>query len=105
MGQNTFLCFVLDNPNMIVEHWGMKKIIKFTCPFEIALDSDLAPFFGDLSSSEKFSYIEPPLSSLPNRLDWPCWLISHRILRQDIKKSQKSEKWRFKQFKSNFIYP
>ena len=44
MGQNTFLCFVLDNPNMIVEHWGMKKIIKFTCPFEIALDSDLAPF-------------------------------------------------------------
>ena len=36
MGQNTFLCFVLDNPNMIVEHWGMKKIIKITCPFEIA---------------------------------------------------------------------
>ena len=39
MGQNTFLCFVLDNPNMIVEHWGMKKIIKFTCLFEIAFFS------------------------------------------------------------------
>ena len=39
MGQNTFLCFVLDNPNMIVEHWGMKKIIKFTCIFEIAFFS------------------------------------------------------------------
>ena len=60
MGQNTFLCFVLDNPNMIVEHWGMKKIIKFTCPFEIALDSDLAPFLEIWAKVKNF----PRLSHL-----------------------------------------
>ena len=35
MGQNMFLFFVLNFPNRVVKHWGMKKNINFRCSFKI----------------------------------------------------------------------
>ena len=33
MGQNTFLCFVLNEPNIILKHWEGEE--KFSISFEI----------------------------------------------------------------------
>ena len=77
MNQNIFLCLVLDNPNTIVEHWGMNKIIKFTCLFEWKTFLDWATFIQLVNISQ---YSET-----------------------GSKKSKKSEKWPFKKFRQYYL--
>ena len=46
MGQNMFLFFVLNCPNRVVKHWGMKKNINFRCSFKIPINRGPCQDFG-----------------------------------------------------------